>query len=87
MSVPVELADGDGEVVAFEGEWLSCVLSRAFAPGSPVSLKILLEAGPLAVRGKAARSRRLEDGRFAVKLRGVSLHRGQREALSKALPD
>ena len=88
MSVPVELPDGggDGEALAFDGEWLSCVLSRAFAPGSPVKLSLRLPKGKLALGGKAAGSRRMKDGRFALRLRLISLRRDQREALLRALP-
>ncbi len=86
MSIPAQLPDGDGEALTFDGEWLSCVLSRAFAPGSPVSLKLAMPNGVLALSGKAASSRRMDDGRFAVRLRLITLRREQREALRGALP-
>ena len=86
MSLPVTLADGEGEANAFDGERLSCVLSRAFAPGAPVELAVVLQGTSLALRAKAVGSKRTPDDRFAVTLRLVNLRRVHREALRSALP-
>lgn len=87
MSAPLTLARGvEGRAHSIDGEVLSCVVSRAYAPGAPVDLGVRLEAGELALRGKSLGSKRRDDGRFDVRLRLLSLRREEREALAAALP-
>ena len=86
MSLLVTFADGSGEVLSFEGENLHCALTRAFAPGAPLSFTVDVGAEqPLSLAGKARASKRQPDGRFTVHLRLISLRRVQREALERAL--
>lgn len=86
MSVAVTLSSGGrGEAVAFEGEVLSLVLPRAFAPGAPVSLEATVDGRTMALNGKALGSKRREDGRFDVRMRMINLRRSERERLSASL--
>ena len=87
MSLAIELAiGGEGEAHAFDGEVLHVIVGRAFAPGAPVELAV--HATPtLMVRGKALGSKRQEDGRFAVRLRLVTLKRDDREQLLSRLSE
>lgn len=82
MSVAIALgAGGDGTFERLDGEVLSIVLSRAFAPGAPVPLSILLEGQPVRLRAKTIGSKRRSDGRFEVRLRVINLSRHDRARL------
>lgn len=83
MSARVVLASGaEGEAVRLEGEVLSLVLPRAFAPGAPVSFEATIGADALALTGKAIGSKRRDDGRFDVRLRMTNLRREDRLRLA-----
>lgn len=85
MSVHVRVTGGEGELVALEGEVITAVFARAFAPGAPVKMEASLGEAAHAVEGKTIGSRRREDGRFDVRLRAINLRRETREALAQAL--
>lgn len=86
--IAIELeAGGDGTFEGLSGEVVETVLSRAFAPGAPVPMTILLPGDPIRLRAKTIGSKRRDDGRFAVRLRVIDLRREDRaklEALSEA---
>jgi hypothetical protein len=83
MSAELELPSGErGEALKLEGEVLHVVLPRAFAPGAPFRMRVLLADGPVDVDGKTIGSKRREDGRFDVRARLVSLRRTDRERLA-----
>lgn len=86
MSVAVELGDGGrGEALRFEREVLELVLPRVFAPGAPFSLSVELPGGAVALSAKTIGSKRLDDGRFDVRVRLTNLRRSERERLVAAL--
>lgn len=90
MSIPFRFDGGEGEALAFErAEVLRCVVSRAFAPGAPIALRIGLtvEAEPeeVALSGKSTGSKRRADGRFDLVVRLISLRKAHRLALEAAL--
>ncbi len=83
MSAKVVLAaGGEGEAVRFEGEVLSLILGRAFAPGAPVALEATIGTDTIALTGKSIGSKRREDGRFDVRLRMTNLRREDRVRLT-----
>ncbi len=85
--MPITLArGGDGSAESVDGEVLTCVVSRAFAPGAPVDFTVRIGAGELTLGGKSLGSRRRDDGRFDVRFRLVNLRREDREALAATLP-
>lgn len=77
----LRVADADGELLAVEGEWATIVSVKAFAPGQPLSFDLQDDAGTFGIGGKAQGSKRLEDGRFRVKMRLVNLRRDLRERM------
>ena len=80
----VEVPGGEGEVVSLRGEVLALRLSRPFAPGSPVDLRIEADdAAIVRVRGKTVSSRRREDERYDVRLRIVTLRKDDRRRLAR----
>lgn len=82
MSVPLKAGEASGEALRFEGGVLHVVLDRAFAPGKPTDLQLTLGGDTLSLRGKSLGSKRREDDRFDVRLRMLSLRKGERAALA-----
>ncbi|MGF1467911.1 MAG: hypothetical protein ACFCGT_17460 [Sandaracinaceae bacterium] len=74
----------EGEAVAFAGQVLHLHLPRAFAPGAPVRVRVDVAGEALGLEGKTIGSKRLDEGRFHVRVRLVNLRRAQREALVRA---
>jgi hypothetical protein len=86
MSVTIRFDDGqEGEALALDGERLSLVSPRAFAPGEPMRLELALPDTPLAVAAKSGGSRLRDDRRFDVIARLVSCRRSDRDRLARAL--
>ncbi len=81
----IALGDLSGEALRLEGEVLSLVLPRAFAPGAPLSFTAELEGEEVALSGKTFGSKKREDGRFDVRVRMTNLRRVDRERLAAAL--
>lgn len=77
----LRVADAEGELLAVEGEWATIVSVKAFAPGQPLQFELEDGAGRFSIGGKAQGSKRLEDGRFRVKMRLVNLRRDHRERM------
>ncbi len=73
----------DADVLAIEGEILTLISPRAFAPGAPLRFTCT----DLTLAGKSLGSKRRDDGRFDVRLRLVNLRRTDRERLGELLPE
>jgi hypothetical protein len=71
--------DADG--TAFDGTLFTLLSPRAFAPGSPIRFLALLEDGERPLEGRVLGSKRVDDGRFEVRMRFVNLRRSDRENL------
>lgn len=84
MIGPARIQGADGEAASFDGEFLVALLSRAFAPGTPLTGTLTLEGGEIAIEGRATGSRRQPDGRFEVRARLINLRREVRERLVAA---
>ena len=54
----------------------------AFPPGRPLALDLIVSDETLPLQGKAAGSKRRDDGRYDVKIRLHTLRRDQRARLS-----
>lgn len=85
--IAVSFADGAvGHAVAFDGAVIECVVSVPQAPGRPVDVVFQFADGPLTLRTRSRGSRRVDDGRFQVRLRPVALRREERTRLEAAFP-
>jgi hypothetical protein len=83
--VKLRLATGEeGEATAIEGNLLTFLSPRAFAPGAPIRFSTLGEA-ERSFEGRTIGSKRVEDGRFEVRMRFVNLRREDREVLLREL--
>ncbi len=81
----LRLATGEeGEATAIEGNLLTFLSPRAFAPGAPIRFSTLGEA-ERSFEGRTIGSKRVEDGRFEVRMRFVNLRREDREVLLREL--
>jgi hypothetical protein len=79
---------GEVAVVSFAGERLHLDCARAFAPGSPIVVDLVIptrESSLLTLEGRTLASKRRADGRFEVRLRLINLRREAREALAAAV--
>jgi hypothetical protein len=72
----------DAEAQAFEGNLLTFLSPRAFAPGSPVSFAATTDSGARSFEGRAISSKRVDDAHFEVRMRFVNLRRGDRDFLA-----
>ncbi|MGE0789582.1 MAG: hypothetical protein AB7S26_28175 [Sandaracinaceae bacterium] len=85
--IEVALPDHPGESAeahALSGEQLRLVVSRAFAPGTPLRMIVQLDDG-IEIAGKATGSKRMADGRFDVPVRLVNLRRDARERIAASV--
>jgi hypothetical protein len=73
-------------LLAFDGRWLVLEAPRAWAPGSPMALRVELGGATHPLDARSLGSRRVAEGRYQIKLRMVSLSRVGRKALLEALP-
>ena len=87
MRAEVRIGGGTtGETVAFDGEILDLLLTRAFAPGAPLVIDVVTPDAALHVEGRSRGSKKQPDGRFAVRVRTTSLRREVRVALEALHP-
>jgi hypothetical protein len=70
----------EGEAMSFDGNTLTLLSRRAFAPGAPIRFSSFGEV-ERSFEGRTLGSRRVDDGRFEVRLRLVNLRRADRELL------
>jgi hypothetical protein len=82
MSVRIRVSEHEGEAVAFDGQFLSIVLPKAFAPGQPLTIAFVDAEAPLRIEGRSLGSKRLPEGRFEIRLRLVSPRREHQAILS-----
>ena len=86
MIVEIELDGGEkAEARTFEGHILTFVSPRAFASGAPIGVAVVIGDGRRVLEGRSISSKRLEGGRFEVRMRFVNLRRDDRHALSEAM--
>lgn len=71
----------DCEGLAFDGKLFRFAVSRAFAPGAPLRLRVELADGSRTLEGRSLGSKLREDQRYEVRMRFVNLRREVREAL------
>jgi len=86
MTVEIELDRGDkAETRSFEGNILTFLSPRAFAPGAPIQFSAVVGDHRRAFEGRSLSSRRTGVDRFEVRMRFVNLSRNDREALLAAI--
>ena len=71
----------DAVATKFNGNFLTLLSPRAFAPGSPIRLVALGEHSERNLEGRALGSKRIDDEQFEVRIRLVNLRREARELL------
>ena len=75
----------EGEAVAYDGARLQFVVPKAFPPGQPIEVTLLLsDSETLTLQLRSLGSKRRDDARFDVQARLVSLSRPARAALERA---
>lgn len=84
MIGPARIEGAEGNAISFEGEFLLAVVSRAFAPGTPLKGTIKLADGEIPIEGRATSSKRTPEGTFEVRARLINLRREIRERLVAA---
>ena len=76
------LDDGEeAEARSFDGNIVTLLSPRAFAPGAPIRFTATTEEGVHHFEGRTIGSKRIDDARFEVRLRFVNLRRADRELL------
>jgi hypothetical protein len=82
----IHLEGGErAEARTFDGSHLTFVSPRAFAPGAPIRFTARTDSAVRSFEGRAIGSKRVDEGRFEVRMRFVNLRRNDRSILS-ALP-
>ena len=81
MKIRLESGE-DAEARAFDGNLLTLLSPRAFAPGSPIRFVATLTDEERSFEGRAIASKRINDSHFEVRMRFVNLLRADRELLS-----
>lgn len=72
------IGDLAGDALAFAGEALTLTLTRAFAPGAPIRVRLVIDGADFTVEARAIGSKRRDDGTFEVRVRLVNLSREDR---------
>ena len=73
----------EGRATSFDGSTLTLRSPRAFAPGAPIHFCTVDLGEKRSFEGRTLGSKRVDDGRFEVRLRFVNLRRDDRELLSR----
>jgi hypothetical protein len=79
----VALRDKSGrslELTSFDGKMFELLADHSLAPGQPMALELAVGIGHR-LELKSLGSRKLADGRFAIRARATTLTSGAREAL------
>lgn len=85
MSILLRDRHGDTlELVVFDGKLFELVGPRAFAPGQPVVLEMVVGMG-YRLELKSVGSRKRPDGRFDIRARATTLTKAARDALTQGL--
>ena len=78
----VRLDDGqEAEARTMDGTVATLLSPRAFAPGSPIRLRVEQDGEERALEGRTIGSKRVHGERYEVRLRFVNLRRRDRELL------
>lgn len=75
----------EGALVALDGEFVTGVFPRAFAPGAPFTVRLSLSETPVGFTAKAVGSKRRTEGDFAVRMRMLDVRKSVRLGLAAAL--
>jgi hypothetical protein len=82
----VRLEGGEeADAVRIEGNVLTLLSPRAFAPGAPIRFSVAFEERDRGLEGRTIGSKRVDGVRFEVRLRFVNLRRSDRELLVERL--
>ena len=76
----------EAQARSFDGSVFILLSPRAFAPGAPIRFTATRDADLRSFEGRTIGSKRIDDGRFEVRLRFVNLRRADRELLLEAHP-
>ena len=76
----------EGEATSLDGNTLTMLSPRAFAPGSPIRFSVAPNDDSRSFEGRTIGSKRVDAERFEVRLRFVNLRRADREFLLQELP-
>ena len=79
--------EGEGEMLAIDGEMAKLICNLAFAPGTPLVFAAGVGGEQLLLSGKSRGCKRRADGRFDLMVRLTDLRRAQRQALRRMLDD
>jgi hypothetical protein len=81
---PCRIAGAEGNAISFEGEFLVAVVSKPFAPGTPLRGTIVVGESEIGIEGRATGSKRTPEGTFEVRARVINLRKVDRERLEAA---
>ena len=82
----LQLESGEeGEAQSLDGNTLTLLSPRAFAPGSPIRFSVAVEDQRRSFEGRTIGSKRVGGDRFEVRLRFVNLRRADRALLLESL--
>ena len=84
MKVRLDTGD-EGEAKSLDGNTMTLLSPRAFAPGSPIRFSVVLDDRKRSFEGRTIGSMRVAEGSFEVRLRFVNLRRSDRELLVSRL--
>lgn len=83
MIVEIEFdRGGKAEANALDGLVFTFVGARAFAPGAPIRFAVVIGEQRRVLEGRCISSKRVDETRFAVRMRFVNLRREDKEALA-----
>lgn len=75
----------EAEALHIEGNVLTLISPRAYAPGSPIRFSASIEGEDKTFEGRTVGSKRRDEDLFQVRLRFVGLRRSDRELLQRTL--
>ncbi|HEX7478981.1 MAG TPA: hypothetical protein VF331_14340 [Polyangiales bacterium] len=82
LAIPTRIeSEWSGTTTACDGHVLWAVSPKAFPPGQPVELVLLLDDGELELATRAIGSKKRDDGHFELRVRLVNLRKQARERL------
>jgi hypothetical protein len=85
MKVRFDTGD-EGEATSFDGNVLTLLSPRAFAPGAPIHFSAACGQKASGFEGRTIGSKRIDEHRFEVRMRFVNLRRADRNVLLRELP-
>jgi hypothetical protein len=86
MKIRLESGE-EAQARAFDGNLLTLLSPRVFAPGSPIRFVATPNDEERSFEGRAIRSKRVDDLHFEVRMRLVNLRREDRELLLTQIAD